>query len=176
MSMTKARLSAFALLLAGLASAAPAQEVGTVASGRDGGLMAVAALMPGTGRDFNLLWETPRETTPDLPMLDTAVVGQPVTFALLAAGMSVNAGQAALECRVSLIYPDGTAQMAVDGPCTLTRIPGPVSDLYPAVLFDFGLPASLAGQTIGVDARLTDRGNGASVSLRLALPIRAGEG
>lgn len=176
MSMTEARLGAFALMLAGLASAAPAQEVGTVASGRDGALLAVAALMPGTGQDFNLLWETPRETSPNLPTLEAAVVGQPVTFVLFAAGMTVNAGQVALECRVSLIYPDGTAQMALDGPCTLTQIPGPASDLYPAVLFDFGMPASLAGQTIGVDARLTDRSNGAAVSLRLALPILSGEG
>ncbi len=176
MSMTKARLSALALLLAGLASAAPAQEVGTVASGRDGGLLVVAALMPGTGRDFNLLWETPRETSPNLPSLDTAVAGQPVTFVLFAAGMSVNAGQVALDCRVAVIYPDGTAQMAADGSCTLTQIPGPATDLYPAVLFDFGMPEALAGQTLGIDARLTDRGNGATVSLRLALPVVAGEG
>ncbi|HPD93503.1 MAG: hypothetical protein H6900_13720 [Rhodobacter sp.] len=161
---------ALVLLLAGPALA---QGFTTREIGRDGDLIGVAALLPMDGADFLSAWNTPRETPDDLPEMSVATAGQVVSFVLFAAGMGLNDQHATLDCHVAFLTRDGEGQVVQDGPCLTTPVEGDGTAIQPAYLFDFRIPDSFAGEIVAIGARLTDRGTGSSVAMRLAMPVVA---
>ncbi|MCB1387669.1 MAG: hypothetical protein KDK12_00705 [Rhodobacteraceae bacterium] len=165
-----ARLAGLVLLVPGTAAAE-----GGVVTARGGNLMLVSALMPITGPEFQTLWNTPRDQTPDLPSMSMAAEGQVVTYVAFVAGMTLDAAQTPdLTCRVAFAAREGAGQMAFDGPCLNAPLPGAPSDQYAAVIFDFRVPQGFAGEIIMLRAQVTDRLSGAEVEAQLAMPVVAG--